>query len=91
MSSLEVSMDITLGPNRPNWWKGESPLKKETGGDKVLPWLERLNMLSINPEAATISDIKRMASELSMLRHSVDLALRQAEIISNELQKIIGT
>ena len=29
-----------------------------------LPWSERVPMLSINPDAATISDIARMAVEL---------------------------
>jgi len=30
-----------------------------------IPWIERLNMISINPHAATIEDIARMATELS--------------------------
>jgi len=29
-----------------------------------LPWVERVAMLSINPHAATIKDIARMAAEL---------------------------
>jgi hypothetical protein len=31
----------------------------------TLPWSERVNMLSINPDAATREDISKMASELS--------------------------
>lgn len=56
-----------------------------------LPWIERLNMLSVNPDAATRDDVARMAAELSMLWYNVDIALRQAEIIGNGLRQIIGT
>ena len=30
-----------------------------------IPWSERINMLSINPEAATIRDIAQMAADLN--------------------------
>jgi hypothetical protein len=33
-----------------------------------LPWSERVNMLSINPDAATRDDIARMAAELSEVK-----------------------
>lgn len=36
-----------------------------------LPWSERVPMLSINPHAASVDDISRLASELMEVRHSL--------------------
>ena len=36
----------------------------ETGLNNQLPWMERVSMLSINPHAANINDIAKMAAEL---------------------------
>jgi hypothetical protein len=36
-----------------------------------LPWSERVNMLSINPDAATRDDVARMAGELSEVAEEV--------------------
>ncbi len=30
-----------------------------------LPWNERINMISINPEAATITDVAQLAADLN--------------------------
>lgn len=37
-----------------------------------LPWSERVNMLQINPDAARIEDIARMATELSDHQREVE-------------------
>lgn len=36
-----------------------------------LPWSETVPMLSINPEAATIGDIRRLADDLIDCRHAL--------------------
>jgi len=43
---------------------------------KPLPWMERVTMLSINPHAANINDIARMAAELCEF-YAKDRALKQ--------------
>ena len=35
---------------------------------RKLPWSERVTMLSINPEAATIEDIAQMAADLTEMK-----------------------
>ena len=37
-----------------------------------LPWDERINMISINPHAATIDDIARLAAELRESRERIE-------------------
>ncbi len=51
-----------------------------------LTWPERVNMLSINPDAATRDDVARMASELStyemfMLRLKASVVLFENDIV----------
>lgn len=36
-----------------------------------LPWKERIPMLGVNPEAATIADIKRLVYEYMEARHGL--------------------
>lgn len=49
-----------------------------------LPWSERVNMLSINPDAATRDDVARMASELSEAEMKRLLALPPKEFRRRE-------
>lgn len=44
-----------------------------------MTWSERVNMLSINPEAATNEDVMKMASTLSSIRKQAQ------EVIDDEL------
>ncbi len=44
------------------------------GETMSLPWLERLHMLSINPDAATPQDIARMATNLSDILRALEIA-----------------
>lgn len=37
-----------------------------------LPWSERVNMLSINPDAANRDDIARLASELTAANNNIE-------------------
>ena len=48
----------------------------EQSYDALIPWMERVNMFQVNPEAAEIYHIKRMAEELS----SRNPALLPAEV-----------
>lgn len=44
----------------------ENPYQRPmVGTANPLPWSERVNMISVNPHAATLNDIHRMAAELS--------------------------
>jgi hypothetical protein len=52
-----------------------------------LPWSERVNMLSINPDAATRDDVARMAAELSEAKFiSINIARDEicADIIDSD-------
>lgn len=40
--------------------------------DSKLPWMEKVAMFSINPDAATRDDIARMAAELSAI-HATEI------------------
>ena len=48
-----------------------------------LPWNEKINVLQINPQAATLQDIARMATELSELRK--DAPMNAEEYVAGEL------
>ncbi len=39
-----------------------------------LPWSEKINMLSINPDAATPKDVVRMATNLSDILRALEIA-----------------
>ena len=49
-----------------------------------LPWCERVPMLSINPHAATIDDIARLASELIDTKHALWEILEATENVTRE-------
>lgn len=52
-----------------------------------LPWNERVPMLSINPDAATIEDIAKLASDLMEATQGLNEMKRFVYIITLDLQK----
>lgn len=57
--------DTVVVDENDDWYCCAKCLKDSWGGRMTLPWNERLTMLTIHPEAATLEDIARMATELS--------------------------
>lgn len=58
------SKDALESLSRPPPPSNASDSKQEEQQTSPLPWKERVTMLSINPDAATLSDIANMAAEL---------------------------
>ena len=48
----------------------------------MIPWNERVPMISINPEAATRDDIARMAAELVDIQHKAVEELERPEAVN---------
>ncbi len=53
-----------------------------------LTWLERIPILSINPDMATREDIVHLAADLMEARHELQ---RLSEIVSDEDREIIDS
>jgi hypothetical protein len=59
-------------------------MKKNKPEPHRLPWIERLPMTSINPDAATRDDVARMAAELMECRKVIlDLRAKISESVSS--------
>lgn len=50
----------------------------------MLPWNERITMLSINPDAASRDDIARLATELMECRDAITEAIENCETCRGE-------
>jgi hypothetical protein len=55
-----------------------------------IEWTERVNAISINPDMAKISDIERMAEELSSMTESYSSLLGKYEFIRANLPREIA-
>lgn len=53
-----------------------------------LPWSERVNMLSVNPDAATRDDVAKMAAELQESRQNWMMAARYLRVLADDCGQV---
>lgn len=55
-----------------------------------IPWSEKVNMLSINPDAANRNDVARMASELPDLQSQLDAERKSKDRAYTERNRLVA-
>jgi hypothetical protein len=53
-----------------------------------LPWKERITTFIVNPESARISDISRLASDLSEARHGLNMIAQMRYKIGGKTEEV---
>ncbi len=57
----------------------------------MLPWNERVPLLSVHPDAATSGEVAKLASELMDMRYLVKLLLKGCKEAMTYLDKVDGS